>query len=225
MEEVNRIFCTGIMMGRLPAKSEDVETLRTALHPKPVKGNIWRGLLPVLKTTDLGPTPVLQTAEDEEAQFNSLQQEYLVGPVLSSAPAPPFPGASAPANTGVNEFSNTFVSDYHPVDIPDPTDVNLDDSPVTHVVVPSGPDIPMVPRSMREVFDQYNSSPVPAYHSARSSGVDDFNGAIDSSGEVKYSIESESPLDDLLFDDSELMKDLRVSAACLEKLGNPQVSD
>jgi hypothetical protein len=227
MEEVDRIFCTGIMMERMPAKAEDMNTLSAALRPKLVKGNIWRGLLPVLKTSDLGPVPVLQTAEDEEAQFAGSQGEFSAGPSVSAATVPHmsgFPASPVPDPAGVDNFIDPFFLDDEAVNFPYVSS-ELDNSPVTRVVVPSGPDVSIVPHSLREVFDQYNSSPAPAYHSLRSSGIVNPNGANISSGEVQYSIESENYLSDDRSETPPFMKGMSQDIPFLSSMQNSQVSE
>ncbi|KAJ5965113.1 uncharacterized protein N7479_004989 [Penicillium vulpinum] len=119
LKEVERRFCNGLIMERLAIQPEDIEFLSGCLKIKPIEGNIWRGILPEVTTSDLKGEPYLLTAEDERlvnsSDFNTTFPE---SPALSS-----------------------------------PT-------PSVHLVVPSGPDVPVVPINTRAVFDHYNTGMV-----------------------------------------------------------------
>ncbi|CAG8903377.1 unnamed protein product [Penicillium egyptiacum] len=116
LKEVDRRFCTELMMEKLETKPEDMEVLSGCLQLDTVKGNIWRGILPEVTTYDSKGEPLLLTAEDERMVTSS-------------------------------EFHSTFAQSPAPSS---PT-------PSVRLVVPSGPDVPVVPMNTRDVFDQYNS--------------------------------------------------------------------
>ena len=169
MKEVDRLFCTGIMMERLPAKPEHMAILQQSLQPKPVTGNVWHGLLPVLKTSDLGPEPVLRTAEDEENGVlfpTGLQPQFSTGPSVSTAPSMPgFPGPGVSGPSILEGLALDLELDRLQKSLfPNQNPPLFDNSPTTHVTVPGGPNVPAVPPSMRQVFDHYNFSPAPNVH-------------------------------------------------------------
>jgi hypothetical protein len=116
LKEVDKQFCTDLIMEKLETKPEDMEVLGGCLQLDSVKGNIWRGILPEVTTSDSKGETFLLTAEDERMVTSS-------------------------------EFHSTFAQSPTP------------SSPVPSVrlVVPSGPDVPVVPMNTRDVFDQYNS--------------------------------------------------------------------
>lgn len=66
MKEVHDAFCKSVLEEPLRGKAEDVPCLREALMPKPAMGNVWRGLLPTLRTSDLAPVPLLNTFNEDE---------------------------------------------------------------------------------------------------------------------------------------------------------------
>ncbi|KGO39353.1 hypothetical protein PEXP_044340 [Penicillium expansum] len=131
LKEIDRRFCTELMMEKLPTKPEDMELLSGCLQLESVKGNLWRGILPEVKTSDSKGEPPLVTTEDERI-------------VASSG------------------FHTTFAQSLAPSS---PT-------PSVHLVVPSGPDVPVVPMNTRDVFDHYNSGmPQPT-------NIDSFNAPV-----------------------------------------------
>ncbi|OQE22729.1 hypothetical protein PENFLA_c012G01334 [Penicillium flavigenum] len=116
LKEVDRQFCTDLMMEKLETKPEDMEVLSGCLQLDSVKGNIWRGILPEVTTSDSKGETFLLTAEDERMVTSS-------------------------------EFHSTFAESPAP----------SSPAPSVRLVVPSGPDVPVVPMNTRDVFDQYNS--------------------------------------------------------------------
>ncbi|KGO76362.1 hypothetical protein PITC_018020 [Penicillium italicum] len=116
LKEIDRRFCTDLMMEKLPTKPEDLELLSSCLQLESFKGNLWRGILPEVATSDAHGEPLLLTTEDERM-------------VASSG------------------FHITFAQSPAPSS---PT-------PSVHLIVPSGPDVPIVPMNTRDVFDHYNS--------------------------------------------------------------------
>ncbi|KAJ5604210.1 hypothetical protein N7537_007166 [Penicillium hordei] len=116
LKEIDRRFCTELVMEKLPTKPEDMEMLGSCLQLEPVNGNIWRGILPQVSTSDVKGEPLLLTTVDERMVTSS-------------------------------EFRTTFAQS------PAPSSPN----PSVRLVVPSGPDVPVVPMNTRDVFDHYNS--------------------------------------------------------------------
>lgn len=66
MKKVYHDFYMSVLEQPLRAKAEDITSLREAMHPKPSSGNVWRGVLPPLKTSDLAPAPFLNTFNEDE---------------------------------------------------------------------------------------------------------------------------------------------------------------
>lgn len=116
LKELDKQFCTDLMMEKLETNPEDMEVLSGCLQLDSVKGNIWRGILPEVTTSDSKGETFLLTDEDERMVTSS-------------------------------EFHSTFAQSPAPSS-PDPS---------VRLVVPSGPDVPVVPINTRDVFDQYNS--------------------------------------------------------------------
>ncbi|KAJ6183855.1 hypothetical protein N7519_005156 [Penicillium mononematosum] len=116
LKEIDRQFRTDLMMEKLETKPEDMEMLSGCLQLDSVEGNIWRGILPEVTTSDSKGETFLLSAEDER--------------MVTSA-----------------EFHSTFAQSPAP----------SSPAPSVRLVVPSGPDVPVVPMNTRDVFDQYNS--------------------------------------------------------------------
>ncbi|EKV15824.1 hypothetical protein Pdw03_6209 [Penicillium digitatum] len=116
LKEIDQRFCTELMMEKLPTKPEDIELLSGCLQLESDQGNLWRGILPEVTTTDVKGEPLLLTTEDERMVTSS-------------------------------EFQATFAQS------PAPSSA----TPSVRLVVPSGPDVPVVPMNTRDVFDHYNS--------------------------------------------------------------------
>ncbi|CAI7592983.1 unnamed protein product [Penicillium palitans] len=115
LKEIDRRFCTEIMMEKLPVRPEDMEMLGGCLQLDSVNGNLWRGILPQVTTSDVKHEPYLRTTMQERMATSEFHASFAQGPT----PSPPIP-------------------------------------PV-RLVVPSGPDVPVVPMNTRDVFDHYNS--------------------------------------------------------------------
>lgn len=184
MEKIKNAFCQSILEQRMPARAEDLAALQNALRPEPYNGNIWRPLLPVLKTSDLAPVPLLRTFDDNDnPPLETGFQPYRPASERFSLPPrkdPPDTGSdsyltesdlvSVPAEflnviPGPNSQGETTGID------PDLTVANAELSaqspmlpginPINYVTVPSGPGGPAIPPETREVFDHYNFAPDP----------------------------------------------------------------
>ncbi|KAJ5404925.1 hypothetical protein N7465_006209 [Penicillium sp. CMV-2018d] len=118
LKEIDRRFCTEIMMERLPVKPGDLDMLSGCLNLEVEKKNIWRGILPQVTTSDAKEEPYLLTAEQEIMVASS---EFNANATFAQSPTPSSP------------------------------------TPSVRLVVPSGPDVPVVPINTRDVFDHYNS--------------------------------------------------------------------
>ncbi|KAI2706360.1 hypothetical protein DTO006G1_718 [Penicillium roqueforti] len=117
LKEIDERFCTDLLMERLETKPEDLELLSGCLQLDSVKGNIWRGILPQVMTSDIKDEPILLTTEDERMIASSeFHAAFAQSPATSSS-------SSAPVR----------------------------------LVVPSGPDVPVVPVNTRDIFNYYNS--------------------------------------------------------------------
>lgn len=116
LKEIDRRFCTEIMMEKLPIKPEDMDMLAGCLQLDDFNRNLWRGILPQVTTSDVKGEPFLFTAVNERMVTSS-------------------------------EFNTTFVQSPSP----------FSPIPSVRLVVPSGPDVPVVPMNTRDVFDHYNS--------------------------------------------------------------------
>lgn len=134
LKEIDQRFCTGLMLDRIPTKSKDMDYLGDCLKTDSSNKNLWRGILPDVRTSDHNTQRILLTMEDEK--------------MLS---APEF-------QTTFDE--DPFAS---PLDYPESFAHGVSPSPglPVRVVVPSGPDIPHVPGLMRDVFDHFNSDMTP----------------------------------------------------------------
>lgn len=89
LKEVDRRFCTELMMEKLPTKPEDMEMLGSCLQLESVNGNIWRGILPQVTTSDVKGEPLLLTTADERMVTSS---EFHA--TFAQSPAPSSPTAS-----------------------------------------------------------------------------------------------------------------------------------
>ncbi|KAJ5423252.1 hypothetical protein N7491_008468 [Penicillium cf. griseofulvum] len=88
LKEVDRRFCTELMMEKLETKSEDIELLSGCLQLQPFNGNIWRGILPEVTTSELKGEPLLFTTQAERLFTSSeLPTNFAQSPTLSS-PSP-----------------------------------------------------------------------------------------------------------------------------------------
>ncbi|KAJ5497485.1 hypothetical protein N7463_009472 [Penicillium fimorum] len=86
--EIDRRFCTELIMERLPTNPEDMELLSGCLQLQPLNGNIWRGILPEVTTSELRGEPLLLTAQDERMFASSeFHTNFVQSPTLSS-PSP-----------------------------------------------------------------------------------------------------------------------------------------
>ncbi|KAJ5265500.1 hypothetical protein N7505_004550 [Penicillium chrysogenum] len=116
LKEIDRQFCTDLMMEKLETQPGDMEVLSGCLQLDSLERNIWRGILPEVTTSDSKGETFLLTAEDERIVTSS-------------------------------EFHSTFAQSPAP----------SSPAPSVRLVVPSGPDVPVVPINTRDVFEQYNS--------------------------------------------------------------------
>ncbi|KAJ5783152.1 hypothetical protein N7457_004926 [Penicillium paradoxum] len=134
LREVDRRFCTELMLDKIPTKTSDMEFLRDCMNIDIENKNIWRGILPDVKTSDSTPERILFTLEQEKTlslpEFNpaSCQDPFSPSASLQMTPLPPpSPSPSLPVG----------------------------------VIIPSGPDVHHVPGLLRPVFDQFNSDDMP----------------------------------------------------------------
>ncbi|KAJ5178580.1 uncharacterized protein N7500_001279 [Penicillium coprophilum] len=119
LKEIDRRFCTELMMERLATKPEDMEFLSGCLQLQPFNGNIWRGILPEVTTSELKGEPLLLTTQDERMFTSSeFHTNFAQSPTLSSpSPSvhllvPSGPDVPAvPINTrDVFEFYNSAIA-------------------------------------------------------------------------------------------------------------------
>lgn len=116
LKEIDRRFCTELMMEKLPVKPEDMDMLAGCLQLDSFNRNLWRGILPQVTTSDVKHEPYLLTAVHERMVASS---EFHANFAQSPTPSSPIPSV--------------------------------------RLVVPSGPDVPVVPMNTRDVFEHYNS--------------------------------------------------------------------
>lgn len=191
MREVEHAFRSSILKDRLAGNPKDMEPLQRALCPEPYNGNIWRPLLPDLRTSDLAPVPVLSTLN--ESGSTSLMTGLLPDEPVSEIPVPPPEIELADTNSSsANTYSESMSipANYLGL-IPGPDveaemqslgiDVILRNeelsaqspvlsgiNPLNHITIPSGPGVPAVAPDSRAVFEHYNSSPHPDIPGLRS---------------------------------------------------------
>ncbi|KXG52828.1 uncharacterized protein PGRI_080840 [Penicillium griseofulvum] len=85
LREVDRRFCTELMMEKLETEPEDLEFLGSSLQVPTPKGNIWRGILPEVTPSELQGEPPLLTNQAERlfTPFE-LPTDFAMSPTLSS---------------------------------------------------------------------------------------------------------------------------------------------
>ncbi|KAJ9485364.1 hypothetical protein VN97_g7988 [Penicillium thymicola] len=85
LKEVDRRFCTELMMEKLPIKPEDMDMLGSCLQLESVNGNIWRGILPQVTTSDAKGEPhLLTTAHETMLTSSELHANFAQDPLSSS---------------------------------------------------------------------------------------------------------------------------------------------
>lgn len=75
-------------MEKLPTKPEDMEMLGSCLQLESVNGNIWRGILPQVTTSDVKDEPLLLTTADERMITSSEFHATFAQSPASSSPTP-----------------------------------------------------------------------------------------------------------------------------------------
>lgn len=85
LKEVDRRFCTQLLMEKLPVKSEDMDMLGSCLQLESVNGNIWRGILPQVTTSDAKGEPhLLTTAHETMLTSSEFHANFAQNPLSSS---------------------------------------------------------------------------------------------------------------------------------------------
>lgn len=109
MHEVHQAFTFDIMAEPLPADPEEPSLLEEFQALPEVNGSVWRGLLPVLETSDLGPQINISVSnlDDNPALGNAA--------VPGAQAAPRGPGGATPeSGTACSDDSDSPCPEYGP---------------------------------------------------------------------------------------------------------------
>ncbi|KAJ5356960.1 hypothetical protein N7517_011569 [Penicillium concentricum] len=175
LKEIDRRFCTDIMMERLATKPEDMKLLSGCLQLQPFNGNIWRGILPEVTTSELKSEPLLTTTQDErmfassEFDTNFVQSPTPSSPSLSvHLVVPSGPNiAAVPTNTRdvFDLYNSAVASQSNALEcFTTPANVTAESSNITMTSHLAGDALPAIvgPSGTVHQFVSIESDPVPS---------------------------------------------------------------